>query len=172
MKAFLLGVVVGVILMPVAAFLYVKFGYVQVATAAPPLPFERQLAHMALDARISKEAPSKAGVAASESHLLSGAQLYREHCAVCHGLTVETKTATASGMFPAPPQLLHGKGVTDDPAGETYWKVANGIRLTGMPAYRNSLTDEQIWEISQLLATADKLPPSVTASLEQPSAVK
>ena len=99
-----------------------------------------------------------------KANLLAGAQLYREHCAVCHGLTAETKTAIAKGMFPAPPQLLHGKGVTDDPAGETYWKVANGIRLTGMPAYRGSLTDEQMWEISQLLATADKLPPSVTAA--------
>src|SRR5208283_2454166 len=128
-----------------------------------------KLAHMALDARVSNEAPSQSPVPATESHLLAGAQLYRNHCAVCHGLIADTKTATAKGMFPAPPQLLHGKGVTDDPPGETYWKVANGIRLTGMPAYRGALNDEQMWEISQLLATADKLPPSVTAALQQPA---
>ncbi len=167
MKAFLFGVLIGLILLPGAAFVYVKYGYAQVATAAPPLPFERKLAHMALDARIAKEAPAQSPVPASESHLLAGAQLYREHCAMCHGLTSETKTATAKGMFPAPPQLLHGKGVTDDPPGETYWKVANGIRLTGMPSYRNALNDEQMWEISQLLATADKLPSSVTTVLQQ-----
>jgi hypothetical protein len=40
---------------------------------------------------------------------------------------------TSKGMYPQPPELFKGKGVTDDPAGETYWKVANGIRLTGMP---------------------------------------
>ncbi len=170
MKAFLFGVVIGVILLPAVAFLYIKYGYVPVATSAPPLPFERKLAHMALDARIAKEAPPQSPVPATESHLLAGAQLYSEHCAVCHGLTSETKTATAKGMFPAPPQLLHGKGVTDDPPGETYWKVANGIRLTGMPSYRGALNDEQMWEISQLLATADKLPPSVTAALQRPPA--
>jgi len=67
------------------------------------------------------------------------------------------KTPTAKGMFPPPPQLLRGKGVTDDPVGETYWKAVNGIRLTGMPAYRGSLSDEQLWQVSQLLAHADKL---------------
>jgi len=33
----------------------------------------------------------------------------------------------------ARPSFSKVKGVSDDPAGETYWKVANGIRLTGMP---------------------------------------
>jgi thiosulfate dehydrogenase len=169
---FLFGVIVGVILLPLTAFFWVKSGQMQVATAAPPLPFERRLAHMALDARISKEAPAQSSVPASESNLLAGAKLYREHCEVCHGSTSEDKTAIAKGMFPAPPLLLHGKGVTDDPAGETYWKVANGIRLTGMPGFRGSLSDEQMWEISQLLATADKLPPSVTTALQQPLASK
>ncbi|MGA7412291.1 MAG: c-type cytochrome [Bryobacteraceae bacterium] len=172
MKAFLFGVVIGVILLPLLAFFYIKLGYMEVATAAPPLPFERKLAHMALDARISKEAPAQSPVPATESNLLAGAQLYREHCEVCHGSTSENKTAIAKGMFPVPPLLLHGKGVTDDPAGETYWKVANGIRLTGMPGFRGSLSDGQMWEISQLLATADKLPPSVTAALQQPPASK
>ena len=170
MKAFLSGLVIGVILVPALAFLYIKLGYMQVATAAPPLPFERKLAHMALDARIAKEAPAQSPVPAAENQLLAGAQLYREHCEVCHGSTSETKTAIAKGMFPAPPLLLHGKGVTDDPVGETYWKVANGIRLTGMPAFRNTLHDEQMWQVSQLLATADKLPASVIAALQQPPA--
>jgi hypothetical protein len=68
-------------------------------------------------------------------------------------------------MFPKPPELLRGTGVTDDPRGETYWKVANGIRLTGMPSFNDSLSPTQMWQISLLLANADKLPGSVTAVL-------
>jgi mono/diheme cytochrome c family protein len=71
-------------------------------------------------------------------------------------------------MFPRPPQLLKGKGVTDDPAGETYWKVANGIRLTGMPAYKKTLSEREMWQISELLAGADKLPSEVTDVLKKP----
>jgi mono/diheme cytochrome c family protein len=70
-----------------------------------------------------------------------------------------------------PPELLVGKGVTDDSPGETYWKVANGIRLTGMPGFSQSLSETQMWQISLLLANADKLPHSVTAVLRgQPEA--
>jgi mono/diheme cytochrome c family protein len=62
-------------------------------------------------------------------------------------------------------------GVSDDPPGETYWKVANGIRLTGMPAYKNVLSETEMWQVSQLLANADKLPADVTAALQPTPAV-
>jgi hypothetical protein len=58
--------------------------------------------------------------------------------------------------------------VSDDPVGETYWKVANGIRLTGMPGFTGSLTTYQMWQVSLLLANSDKLPASVQTALQQP----
>ena len=64
-----------------------------------------------------------------------------------------------------PPELFHGKGVTDDPPAETFWKVANGIRLTGMPSFNQSLSETQMWQISLMLANAEKLPNSVAAVL-------
>ena len=66
--------------------------------------------------------------------------------------------------IPNPPQLFRGKGVTDDPVSETYWKTANGIRLTGMPAFKTKLTDTQMWQVSQLLAHANEIPDSVKTS--------
>lgn len=165
MKLFVVGLVVGIVALPTLAFLYVWFGYAPVATAAPPLPLEETLARVALKARIDREAPKSSPLPSSESNLVGGAAVYREHCAVCHGSADGEQTPTAKGMFPQPPRLLHGKGVTDDPVGETYWKAANGIRLTGMPAYRGSLTDEQLWQVSNLLATADRLPDAVRARL-------
>lgn len=168
MKSFILGLVLGVLLLPVTAYFYLRSGYAPVATAAPPLPLERKLTSMALNARISKEAPKESPVPATEPNLLAGAKTYREYCSVCHGTSTDPQTATAKGMFPHPPKLFQSKGVTDDPAGETFWKVANGIRLTGMPAYRGSLTDEQMWQVSQLLAT-EKLPQSVKDFMAQPA---
>ncbi len=168
MIKFLAGIVFTLLLIPIFVFSYVKMGYVPVATDAPDIPFERQLAHMGLNAKIDKEAPKTPPFQASKDDLLSAAHLYREHCAVCHGLPNEPKTFVAQGMYPKPPQLLKGKGVTDDPAGETYWKVANGIRLTGMPAYKKTLSEKEMWQISQLMAGADKLPSEVTDALNKP----
>ena len=74
----------------------------------------------------------------------------------------------AAQMYPQAPQLWekhrNGEvvGVSDDPPGETYWRVANGIRLTGMPSYKKILTDTQMWQVTLLLANANKpLPPAV-----------
>jgi mono/diheme cytochrome c family protein len=130
------------------------------------MPFERRLAHMALDARLQKEMPKTVPVEAGEANYLSGARLYQTHCAVCHGVPGKEPTAIARGEFPKPPELLKGKGVTDDPPGETYWKIANGIRLSGMPGFSQSLSSTEIWQISLMLANADKLPPPVTAVLK------
>lgn len=74
-------------------------------------------------------------------------------------------------MFPPPPQLLQGKGVTDDPVGETYWKVANGIRLTGMPAYQGSLANVELWQVSQFLAHANELPNTARQIVTGPAPV-
>ena len=172
MRGFILGLIIGVIALPVGAYLYFRFGYAPVATAARPLPFETQLAKMALHARIDKEAPKDPPYQISNDDLATGAHIYGEHCAACHGLPGQDKTPTAKGMFPSPPQLFHGKGVTDDTAGETYWKVKNGIRLTGMPAYGGSLSERDMWSVSALLAGADKLPPAVMAELSKPPAAK
>jgi len=165
MKTLLVGLVLGVAAVFVGVYFYFSLGYAPVATTAQPMPFEEKMASMALHARIVKEAPSQVPLPADEAILVAGALLYREHCAVCHGLKGQTETAIAKGMFPKPPQLFQGHGVTDDPVGETYWKAKNGIRLTGMPGFGSSLSDQQLWQVSLLLAHAGKLPPGAEKEL-------
>ena len=140
MKSFLAGVVVTLALIAGTGYLYFAGGFAPVATSAPPMPFEKRLAGLALHARIDKEKPPAAPFAADEGSYVAGAKLYVEHCGPCHGLPGRPETAIARGEFPRPPQLFRGKGVTDDEPGETYWKTANGIRLTGMPGFSQSLS--------------------------------
>ena len=164
---FLLGIIFCLVVLGLGGFLYFRFGYAPVATSASPMPFEKRLASMALHARIRAEAPKSAPIQADEPNLTAGAKVYVENCAFCHGLPKQaTVPAAAKGMFPVPPQLFE-EMVTDDPVGETYWKVANGIRLTGMPAFSKSLSDTQMWQVSLLMANADKLPEQTKAALSQ-----
>jgi len=165
MKNFAFGMVVGVALLLVVVVGYFLSGSAPVATDAPPMPMEKYLAKKALHAVLDREMPKTVPIKADETNYLAGAKLYKDHCAVCHGLPGQPATAIARGLFPKPPQLMHGKGVTDDEPGETYWKVVHGIRLTGMPGFRDSLTDTQSWQVSILLANADKLPDSVKGLL-------
>jgi len=168
MIKFLLGVVFTLLMVPIFIFSYVKFGFVPVATDAPALPFEQQLAHLGLNAQIDKAGTKTPPFQASKDDYVSAAHLYRQHCAPCHGLPGEPKSAIAQGMYPDPPELFKGTGVTDDPPSESYWKIANGIRLSGMPGYKKTLSEKELWEISELVANADKLPGEVTEALKKP----
>lgn len=174
MGKLLVGLILGAALVFVAVFVYFSTGMAPVATAAPPMPFEKMFANMALHARIDKEMPKTTPIAADEAAYVAGAQVYKDHCAVCHGVAGVPQSAIAKGMFPKPPKLMEGKGVTDDSPGETYWKVSNGIRMTGMPGFDSALSTTQMWQVSLLLANADKLPRSakdiLTAAVPQATA--
>jgi mono/diheme cytochrome c family protein len=165
---FILGVIVGILLVAGGAYFYFATGMAPVATTDNTMPFEGMMARKALHARIDKDMPKTVPIAADEAAYMAGAEIYREHCAVCHGIPGAEQSAIAKGMFPKPPHLFRGHGVTDDPPGETYWKVANGIRLTGMPGFKGNLTDTQMWQVSLLLANADKISDAVKQQLQPP----
>jgi mono/diheme cytochrome c family protein len=168
MAKFILGFVFAILVIAGAGYLYFSMGLAPVATASAPMPFEKTLANMALKKAVSRDMPQAVPLTASEENFLAGAKAYRTYCAVCHGLPGQAQTAIAKGEFPKPPELFKGKGVSDDPPGETYWKIANGIRLTGMPAFQQSVPPEQMWQMSLLLANSDKLSPSVKTALAAP----
>ena len=169
-----LGIILGIVAVAGGLFLYLKFGPLPVAVADKPFPYEKQIVSLPLDARIDRETKA-APFGTSEDVFESGAHIYRAQCAACHG-TPGRDVPYAKHMFPAAPPLWkkHGKsgvvGVSDDEPGETYWKVANGIRLSGMPAYNHILSDTQMWQVSLLLKNADKdLPNPVTQILDAPT---
>jgi thiosulfate dehydrogenase len=160
-KGIVIGFILAIAISVGCVFLYFSAGLAPVATADAPMPFEKKLANMALDAHIEKQHIPPPPVSADEANFLIGATVYKQHCALCHGLPGQSPIDDATTMFPKPPQLFRGTGVTDDPASETYWKAANGIRLSGMPSFKNKLTDTQLWQVSQLLAHANEIPDSV-----------
>jgi mono/diheme cytochrome c family protein len=161
-----LGILLGIVLVPVCVLGWLWLGRPPVAVADPPLPHERLLTGMPLHARIDRELVKTPPIQADENNLVAGAQIYRDQCASCHGFHGKPSRFGAQ-MFPDAPPLWekhpHSNvvGVSDDAPGESYWKVANGIRLTGMPSYKGILTETQIWQVSLLVANADKpLPPA------------
>jgi thiosulfate dehydrogenase len=161
MRGFVTGLVVGVLLVAGGIFYYFASGMAPVAAADPPMPFEKKMASKALAAHIAKENVPSPQVPADEPNLLAGAKVYKENCAGCHGLPDQTPPTISDGMFPNAPLLFKGKGVTDDPPQESYWKAANGIRLSGMPRFNKTLSNVQLWQVAQLVAHANEIPDSV-----------
>ncbi|MGO8932811.1 MAG: c-type cytochrome [Terracidiphilus sp.] len=173
------GFILCLVLVPLAVLAWFRFGHPPVAVADPPFPMERQIVGIPLNARIDREMPGNPPIQADENNLVAGAGIYHDQCAACHGFYGKP-SSFAAHMYPGAPQLWKQRkgssvvGVSNDPPGETYWKVSNGIRLTGMPAFNAVLTDTQIWQVTLLLANADKpLPPaavSIVRDEQQPPA--
>lgn len=175
MGRFLVGIVIGLLIAPLLVLGWFKWGNPPVAVSDPPLPFERQIVSMPRKARIDREMVATPPIQPDEQNLVAGAEIYRDDCATCHGMHGQP-SPFAAHMFPRALQLWQKHhngnvvGVSDDPPGETYWKVANGIRLTGMPAFDKILSEMQMWQVSVLLANADKpLPPEAVSILNGPA---
>ena len=166
---FILGLIIGVIVLaPLGAYLFARLGGIAMATTSKPLPFEQTLARTALRASIGDAGKMKDPLPLDESNLLDGVRVFRDNCAVCHGLSGQPDTSIAKGEFPSPPSLFDPhQMVTDDPEGVTYWKVSHGIRLSGMPGFANTLSDSQRWQVTMLVSHADRLPPAVNSALAQ-----
>ena len=173
MSRFLLGLIFGIVLVPLALLAYLSYGRVPIAASDTPFPYERQLVSIPLDARIQKDMVGT-HMEPDQTNLTAGARIYIDRCSLCHGLHGRP-AAIGSHMFPDAPQLLEAHrndpttvGVSDDPVGETYWKVENGIRLTGMPSFKTQLSEAEMWQVSLFLANASKpMPPTVLELLNR-----
>ena len=169
LRGFILGVVVAVLVIAAGAYLGVTNGAIPAAADQPAGRIEIWVATHALRATLQADAPKTPNpVPLTDANLTEGVRLYAQHCAYCHGTAAGDTAATplARGEAPRPPQLATD-GVEDDPEGVTFWKVKHGIRFTGMPSWRETLTDQQIWTLALFLKHMDKLPPGPDAAWKQ-----
>jgi mono/diheme cytochrome c family protein len=161
-RAFVLGVVLTILAALGGGYAVLRAGLIPANADAHPGPLETWAAHTSLDATLATEAPKSPNpIALTDANLIAGIDLYGQHCAICHGTAKGKASASpiAKGEYPSPPQLATD-GVEDDPEGYSFWIIAHGIRWTGMPSWRGTLNDEQIWTLALFLKQMDKLPPA------------
>jgi thiosulfate dehydrogenase len=165
MKGFVVGILVGAALIAGGIYYYFVSGMAPAAVADPPMMMEKKMANKSLDAHIEKANVPAPPIQTSDDNYMAGAKLYKDNCATCHGLPNQPPPAIAGNMYPHATLMFKGKGVSDDPAQESYWKIKNGIRLTGMPTFNGVLDETQMWQVALFVANTDKLPDSAKKEL-------
>jgi len=168
MKTLVIGLIFGICLPFIAAYVFIISGGMPVSTKSPPLPLERFITGLAIHAATKGEMNVQAPFSADSAHLLEGAKVYREQCMMCHGIPDHPASTVAQGLFPGPPQFFKpSKMHHDHPLGGLFWKIKNGIRLTGMPGFVDNLSEEQLWDLTLLIHQSQSLPDEVKKSLSQ-----
>lgn len=94
---------------------------------------------------------------------------YQEMCATCHGAPGVNISAIGQGLNPDPPELSDAGRAEPE---ETFWVVRNGIKMTGMPAFGVTHTDDEIWDIVAFLRRMGKLSPQEYQALAQQAGVR
>ena len=130
---------------------------------------EKTIAMPSLDASVDRHAPEVNNpVEPTDVNLIAGMKIYQANCAVCHGDVNHSHGMLADALYPRAPQFV--EDAPDMPEYQNFYIIEHGIRLTGMPAWKQSLSDQQMWQVTTFLSHMDKLPPEISQQWRAKSA--
>jgi mono/diheme cytochrome c family protein len=90
-------------------------------------------------------------VAPTAESIAAGTALYREHCAVCHGVNGDGKSSWAETLPEPPADLTDGTLMGKMTDGEIFWKLTTGRDM--MPPFAEKLSEEERWHVVNYLRT-------------------
>ena len=134
-----------------------------------PSTVETTLANMAKDVVIPIEAEKKKNpLPVSKDTLREGRSIYLQSCAICHGDDRRGHTELGRGMYPPAMDLTspHVQHWTD---AELFWIIQNGVRLTGMPSWKSTITEEDTWKLVNFIHNLPEGGVEVAALSETPA---
>jgi len=149
----LIGFIIGLIAAPALFTLAAVAGWLPSDAASAPPKWESSIGMRALDASLEKRSDGvKNPVAPKDSSALAaGAKIYSDNCAGCHGDAKGPNTWGTNGFYPRVPQFFQ-EG-SDVSAPEAYAAIRDGVRYSGMPAWRGQLKDDEMWKVANFVAS-------------------
>lgn len=158
MKGFILGIIFTIVVIAAVGLFVLETGRVNMRADVPPSSLETSIAGHAMDASIKRNSPKVTNpIQPTEQNLVDGAEIYAFKCAQCHGDPANPQSKLADTLNPPPPQFMSDR--PDMPENQNYYIIVHGVRLTGMPGWKDALTNDQIWKVVTFLSHMDNLPP-------------
>jgi len=159
-KPFLFGIFVTILGLAGCVYLFLRLGFLDPRANRSPSKWEIKEAMDFLDASVRRHAPQlRNPFPPSAENLKVGLDVYQARCAVCHGDRANPRSAVGLALYPPAPQFL--ESAPDMPEYQNFFIIRNGIRWTGMPGWRNVLSENEIWQLTTFLTHIDHLPPDV-----------
>lgn len=148
MKKILITIAGTLVVLILVAFIYISSGAYDVSQLTPHSKLTRSIIemtkHRSIDKRM-KEIVVPANLEDS-AKFVTGFQHYNQMCLSCHGAPGQQPNEMAAGLYPRPPKLY--KYAKKDDAQEFFWIIKNGIKMTSMPAFEPTHSDEKLWAIT------------------------
>jgi mono/diheme cytochrome c family protein len=159
MKTLTTGFILGFLLMPTSLATLALLGRLPVAAISSAPDWESRLARRAVVASLRRNARRYSPMPVDDADLLAGMRTYRNACAGCHGDLGQPSAWGTGGFYPRVPQFAEHPSTLSIP--EMYVAVKQGIRYSGMGAWKDLLTDDEIWRVVTFVGRMRSLPPAV-----------
>ncbi len=154
----LLGVVGTLLVLALGGWLFVQSGRYPIGADQPHLPITLKLIDSLRDhATETAAADITAPNLDDPAMIASGARQYAEDCSGCHLAPGMADSEVRAGLYPQPPRLSE-TGIDDD--AEAFWIVKHGIKMSAMPAWGKTQSDQKIWALVAFAKTLPKLSPA------------
>jgi len=138
------------------------------AAGKPPSQEETRLANAAKDVTIPLEAGKMKNPLPETDEVVSqGQEVFLGSCAQCHGADARGDTNVGRNMAP-PAMDLSSPHVQHWSDAELFWIIQNGVRLTGMPSWKSSISDNDTWKLARFIHNLPRLD-AASASTAVPS---
>jgi mono/diheme cytochrome c family protein len=161
MRNFWLGFAIAVVVVFLAGFLFIRSGFIDPRADIPVGSLEEKIAMPALDAAVDRRAPETQNpIHPTDDNLIAGMKIYQVNCASCHGDVHTRHGMFADALNPRAPQFV--EDAPDMPENQNFYIIQHGIRLSGMPAWKQTLSEEEMWQVTTFLSHMDKLPPQIS----------
>src|SRR5271163_3268456 len=134
-----------------------------------PSQGETSLANAAKDVTIPLEAGKMKNPLPETDEVLSqGQEVFLGSCAQCHGADARGNTDIGRNMNP-PAMDLSSPHVQHWNDAELFWIIQNGVRLSGMPSWKSSISADDTWKLARFIHNLSR--PASTAIPSQAQAV-
>jgi mono/diheme cytochrome c family protein len=144
-----------VIVAVTAAFVIVRRG--GLAASGEPGRLERSVALRLVRLAIPADADRQQSPLGGQADVWRQARAhYLDHCAVCHGRHAKGHTEMGANMYPKVPDLTSPQ-VQGRSDGALFYIIQNGIRWTGMPAWKKEHSPEDTWKLVAFIRKAPTL---------------
>lgn len=144
----ILAIIVFLVLAGAALFILIYSGAYNIAATEPHSKLTRQALHTAMERSVRSHAEGiEAPALDDESLVKTGFVHYREMCVTCHGAPGVPPSEIGKGLNPEPPDLVEEMQEGEWNAAELYWITKHGIKMSGMPAFGPTHSEEELWAI-------------------------
>lgn len=150
---YLIGFIGALLLLGMVGGLVVWSGAYNFAASEAHAGAVRSVIDTALHKSVASRADALEAPTFTQNDLRRGAREFAEYCVHCHGAPGVQPHEWTTGMRPDPPSL--SRAAREWTTEEIFWIVKHGIKMTGMPAFGDTESDETIWQIAGFV---DRLP--------------